>query len=199
MTTAQTKLETSAAAPRRYDTVAMSLHWLVAVAVLINIGLGLYMGELPRTDPMKFEIIQLHKSIGLLVLLLSVALVTWRMTHRIPPLPAAMTPPLKVLARMVHGLLYTLILALPLFGWMMVSSSPAGRPIPFFGLFHWPAIWFLADLSQVDKKAIVGVFAEGHEFLAWIMIALVPLHVGGALWHQYVAKDDVLKRMLPWG
>ncbi len=187
----------AAAAPARYDAVAIALHWSVAAVVLTNLALGLYMGELARTDPMKFEIVQLHKSIGLLTLVLSLGLVTWRMTHRIPTLPAAMNTTLKFLAWTIHGLLYTLIVALPLFGWMMVSASPAGRPIPFFGLFNWPALWFLADLGKPDKKAIVGVFGEGHELLAWTMIALVAVHIAGALWHHFWARDNVLTRMLP--
>ena len=195
-----TTASNSAASPRlRYDNVAMTLHWLIAAAVLLNIGLGLYMGDLPRTDPMKFEIIQLHKSVGLTVLLLSVLRVIWRLMHPVPPLPAGMNPTLKFVARGTHVLLYLLILALPLTGWMMVSTSPRGGAIPFFGLFDWPAIGPLAAMALSDKKALVEVFAETHETLAWIMIALVPLHVAGALYHQFVRRDGGLMRMFPGG
>lgn len=200
MTIADTKLEISDAARRtRYHGVMMSLHWLIAAAVLTNIGLGLYMGTLARTDPMKFEIIQLHKSVGLTVLILSIAIVIWRLTHRAPPLPAGMAPPLKLLASAVHVLLYVLIVALPLTGWLMVSSSPHGGSLSYFGLFDWPLIGFLAHMAQPDKKALVGTFAETHETLAWIMIGLVPLHVVGALWHQFFGSESVMRRMVPWG
>lgn len=187
------------AAPTHYDGVAMTLHWLVALAVLLNIGLGLYMGDLPRGDPMKFEIIQLHKSTGLTVLVLSIVFVIWRLTHRVPPLPSTMAVPLKYLARAAHVLFYILILALPLAGWMMVSSSPRGGPIPFFGLFDWPPVGFLAGMALPDKKLWVGTFAETHETLAWIMMALIALHLGAVAYHQVVRHDGVLKRMLPGG
>jgi cytochrome b561 len=186
-------------APTRYDGIAMTLHWLVALAVLVNLGLGLYMVNLPRSDPTKLEIVPLHMSIGLTVLVISIVIIAWRLTHRVPPLPADMAAPLKLLARSAHLLFYVLILALPLAGWMMVSSSPRGGAVPFFGLFKWPPLGFLAGMALPDKKVWVGTFAETHETLAWIMIGLVVLHLGAVVYHQIVRHDGVLKRMLPGG
>ena len=180
----------------RYDTVAIMLHWLIALAVLINIGLGLYMGDLPRSDPMKFPIIQLHKSIGLTVLVLSLIRVAWRLVNPVPPLPADMSPAQKALARTVQVLLYLLIIVIPLSGWMMVSASPLGLPTSFFGLFDWPHIWFLADMTRDSKKAIVESFAESHELLAWTAIILIPLHFAAALYHHFVRRDGVMKTMM---
>lgn len=181
----------------RYDSVAMTLHWLIALAVLLNIGLGLYMGDLPRSDPMKFQIVQLHKSIGLTVLILSLLRVAWRLTHTIPALPSEMGAAMKALARTAQVLLYVLMIILPLTGWLMVSSSPLGLPTSYFGLFDWPHIWFLADMARESKKELVEVFEESHELLAWIAIGLIGLHVVGALYHQHVRRDGVLKSMLP--
>ena len=198
MTVTETKPRTAGTAPRgRYDGVMMTLHWLVALAVLTNIGLGLYMGDLPRSDPMKFAIVQLHKSIGLTVLVLSVAIILWRLSHRAPSLPQAMAPVLKLLARATQVLLYVLIFVLPLTGWFMVSSSPRGGALSWFGVFDWPLVGFLSGMAQSDKKIWVHNFAETHETLAWIMIGLAALHILGALWHQFVARDGVMKEMLP--
>ena len=83
----------------RYGSVAMTFHWIIAILVIVNIGFGLYMGDLPRTDPNKFMIVQLHKSIGLTVLILSIARLGWRLMNPVPPLPLGMNPVLRLGAR----------------------------------------------------------------------------------------------------
>lgn len=181
----------------RYGTVAMSLHWLIAALVIANICLGLYFADLPHSDPNKFFLTQTHKSIGLTVLLLSLARLLWRLVNPVPPLPRGMSRPLRILARGTHFLLYFLIIAIPLSGWALVSSSPLGLPTLYFGLFQWPHIAFLADLARDQKKLLVQNFATIHIVLAWSAIVLIPIHVAGALFHQFVRGDDVLKRMLP--
>ncbi len=183
----------------RYSNVAIALHWLIAFAILVNIALGLYMADLPNSDPTKFQIVQFHKSVGLTVLVLSLMRVAWRLVNSVPPLPADMNPLLKRVARLTQFLLYALILAIPLSGWLMVSTSPLGLPTSYFGLFHWPHVWFLAEMTRASKKAIIGIFVETHEFLAWSAIVLVTLHVAGALYHRLIRRDGVLKSMLPGG
>ena len=96
-----------------------------------------------------------------------------------------------------HFALYFLIIAIPLAGWSMVSSSSLGLPTPYFGLFSWPNIWFLADLPAVTKAANLGLFKDIHSLLAFLAIGLVSLHVLAALYHQFIRRDDVLKRMVP--
>jgi cytochrome b561 len=181
----------------RYGSVAMTLHWLIALAVIVNICLGLYMSDLPSSDPDKFWIVQLHKSVGLSVLVLSVTRLLWRLVNPVPPLPGTMSPFLRFVARATHVLLYVLIIFIPLSGWAMVSSSPLGLPTMYFGLFQWPHISFLADLTRAQKIPLQHEFRFIHTYLAWSAIALVPLHVVGALYHQFVRGDDILKRMLP--
>lgn len=185
------------AAQARYSGVAITLHWLIALAVLINIAAGLYMSGLEDGSPVQYALLQLHQSVGLTVLVLSVVRVVWRLVHPVPPLPADMAPLLKWAAHGAHFLLYVLILALPLTGWIMVSSSLHPPPASYFGLFDWPHIWFLADLSHAAKGTVAEIFEETHETLAWIMIVLVPLHVAAALYHHFVRRDPVLVRMLP--
>lgn len=181
----------------RYGSVAMTLHWLIALCVLVNLGLGLYMADLPRSDPDRFMLFQTHKSIGLTVLVLSLLRLGWRLINPIPPLPRGMNSLLRFASRATHFLLYFMIVAIPLAGWAMVSSSPLGLATPYFGLFSWPNISFLADLPRATKMHNVDLFLETHELLADLTIGLIALHVLGALYHQFLRRDDVLRRMIP--
>ena len=181
----------------RYGTVAMSLHWLIAIAVLFNIALGYYMGDLPRSDPDRFWIIQFHKSTGLSILVLSVARLLWRVVNPMPALPEHMAKWERMLARGVHYIFYVLIIAIPLAGWAMVSSSTRGLPTMWYGLFEWPRIPFLADLSLDQKHYFGGIFESTHNTLAVVAIVLIALHVAAALKHQFWDRDTVMSRMLP--
>jgi cytochrome b561 len=186
----------------RYGSVAMTLHWLIALAILTNIGLGLYHAYYipddapPDVQKFGFQIIQLHKSIGLTILVLSVARLLWRLVNPVPPLPAGMSPALRFVAHATHFLLYFLIIAIPLSGWAFVSASRLGLPTNYFGIFHWPSLWFLADLPRATKHALHPYLDATHTVLAWSAIVLIPIHVLGALYHQF-RGDDVLKRMVP--
>ncbi len=172
----------------RYGSVAMFLHWTIALLLVGNICLGLYFSDLPRSDPTLFPLAQIHKSIGLTVLVLSIARVLWRLVNPVPPLPSDMSPGLKFVARATHFLLYVLIVAIPLTGWLMVSTSRLGLPTPFFFLFDWPSLPRIGEHEQWETA---------HVVLAWSAIVLVPIHVAGALYHHFVRRDTVLKRMLP--
>ncbi|HSC17380.1 MAG TPA: cytochrome b [Rhizomicrobium sp.] len=182
----------------RYGTGAMIFHWLIAALLIANICLGLYFADLPRSDPWKFELTQLHKSIGLTVLVLSVLRLVWRLTHRVPPLPADMDWGLRVAARASHYLFYFLIIAIPLSGWIMVSASTLGLPTNYFHLFHWPNLWFMTDLPRAQKIGLHEPLESVHNVLAWSAIVLIPLHVLAALYHQYIRHDELLLRMLPY-
>jgi cytochrome b561 len=181
----------------RYGTVAMTLHWLIAVAVIANIAVGLIMSDLPRGDPTKFQLIAWHKSIGLTVLTLSVLRLVWRWVNPVPPPPVGLSPLLKFAGRAAHVLLYFLIIAVPLAGWLMVSVASMGHPTPVFGLFGWPSFPILADMTRSVGHPYHEAFETTHVVLAWSMIVLIPLHIAAALYHQFVRGDDVLIRMLP--
>lgn len=181
----------------RYGQVAMTLHWLIALAVILNVCLGLYVADLPSSDPIQFPLIQFHKSVGLTVLVLSLARLAWRLVNPIPPLPASMSPALRTLARGTHYLLYFLIVAIPLSGWVFVSASPLGLPTIYFNLFQWPHIPLLAELPRAQKVVLRPELFAVHKYLAWSAIVLVPVHITGALYHQFMRGDDILKRMLP--
>jgi cytochrome b561 len=181
----------------RYGNVAMALHWLIAAAILFNLGLGILVANfMSNQNPRHFAYIQFHKSVGLTILVLSLARLAWRIVNPVPPLPDAMGPGLKVLARGTHYLLYFLIIAIPLAGWALVSASPLGLPTPWFGLFHWPNLPLLADLTRAQKTPLRHEFLSIHKYLAFSAIGLIPVHIAGALYHQF-RGEDVLRRMVP--
>jgi cytochrome b561 len=176
----------------RYGAVAVGLHWLVALLIAGMIGLGFAMVryfEAPAELATKFTLYQWHKSFGITILALALLRLGWRQLNPVPPLPGTLRPWERVLARGTHAALYGLLLATPLAGWVMASASslPTGE---VFGLFTLPAL-------VGSDEAMYGIAREVHEILAWSLVAVVALHVAGALKHHFVLKDDVLLRMLP--
>jgi cytochrome b561 len=180
----------------RYGNVAMALHWLIALLAIGNLCSGLTFAELMSHDnPWRFTIIQTHKSIGLTILVLSVIRLIWRLMNPVPPLPLEMSTLLKFVARLTHYLFYFLIIAIPLAGWLLVSASPSGIPTMYFGLFAWPNLPFFDGLARPERAHYAHTFAAAHSYMAFLTIALVLLHVAGALYHQFIRHDNVMRRM----
>jgi cytochrome b561 len=176
----------------------MAFHWVIAAAILFMLWLGPFMASLPETDPRQFPLFQVHKSIGLTILLASLARLAWRLLNPVPSLPGGMPRWERVAARTVRGLFYVLMIGVPLLGWATVSSAPLGIPTMWFGLLEWPHIPFLAALPRADKRVIEPFLMDTHAILAFAMLALVVLHVLAALKHHFRDRDNVLKHMLPW-
>lgn len=172
----------------RYSTPAIVLHWLVALLIFAGFPLGLYMVDLPLS-PDKLKLYSYHKWIGITVLLLVAVRVSWRLTHVPPPLPASVAAWQRQASAVVHGLLYGLMIAIPLSGWMM--SSAKGFPVVWFGVLQLP------DLVGKDK-ALGDLLAEVHTILNFTLLALVVLHVGAALQHHFIERQPFLQRM-GWG
>jgi cytochrome b561 len=181
---------------KRYGNVAVTLHWLIALAIIGMLILGKYMADLPNSDPSKFDLIQLHKSFGISILALSVLRLVWRLVNKVPPLPAQMPTWERYAAHASHFLLYVLMIGIPLSGWAMVSASPLGIPTIWFGQFEIPHLPGLQGLA--DQRATEDQLKEVHELLGNLMIALLLIHVGAALKHHLWDRDDVLTRMLPF-
>src|SRR5215831_17128618 len=176
----------------------MTFHWVIALLIATNLGLGFYFANVMDShNPSFFAVVQLHKSIGLTVLSLSVLRLAWRLVNPIPPLPNDFSAGMRFVARGTHYLFYFLIIAVPLFGWATVSTSPRGTPTMYFGLFQWPHLPVLSTLPRAAKRAYVAILADTHAYLAYSALGLLLLHVGAALWHHVVRRDSVLKRMLP--
>ena len=181
----------------RYGSIAMLLHWLIAAMVLINVCLGLYFVTLPTDFPGKSLFTQTHKSIGLTILMLSIFRLVWRWLNPQPPLPGNMGPLLRFGSKAVHWLFYFLLIAIPLAGWCIVSVSPLSITTIYFGTFKWPHIGFLNSLAMDQRRALLPYFVNTHNTLAFLALALIVLHTIAALYHHFVMKDDVLRRMLP--
>jgi cytochrome b561 len=180
----------------RYGNVAMLLHWLIAIAIVTLLIVGRYMHGLSNDDPSKFMLYQLHKSTGLTVLLLTMARIAWRLFNPPPALPATMAFWERWAAHSTHFAFYALMLAVPLSGWWVASTSSSGIPTVWFGLFevpNLPAPQDLHDLKEMHEEA-----EETHELLGNLIILLLILHVGAALKHHFWDRDNVLKRMLPF-
>jgi cytochrome b561 len=183
---------------QRYGSVAIALHWLIALLILLNIAVGFWFNEIMnRHDGARFAVVQFHKSIGLTVLVLSVARLVWRLMNPVPRLPADLAPPMKALARVTHYALYILMIVVPLLGWMVVSASRTGIPTMYFGKILWPNLAFIADLPRDQKIADGQLYASGHLVAAYLLLALVIGHAIAAIYHHVALKDGVLVRMLP--
>ena len=169
----------------RYTTPAVVLHWLVALLIFVAFPLGVYMHELPLS-PDKLRLYSYHKWIGVSVLLLVAIRLVWRLTHTPPPLPASVAAWQRHASTIVHGLLYLLMIAIPLSGWLM--SSAKGFQTVWFGVLPLP------DLVGRDK-ALGDVLADVHKFLNFTLLALVVLHVAAALRHHFIERQPFLQRM----
>lgn len=169
----------------RYSTPAIVLHWLTALLIFVAFPLGVYMHELPLS-PGKLKLYSYHKWIGITLLMLVALRVTWRLTHTPPPLPADMAAWQRRASQAVHGLLYLLMIAIPLSGWLM--SSAKGFPTVWFGVLPLP------DL--VEKNRELGDLLAGvHQALNFTLLALVIMHVGAALQHHFIERRPFLQRM----
>jgi cytochrome b561 len=181
----------------RYGTVAMALHWLTALGILTLIVLGLAMTRMPPGSLRQFSWYQLHKSVGITVLVLTLLRVAWRLGHRPPPLPPGMAAVERLAARGTHLAFYLLLLGMPLTGWALVSASPFNLPTVLYGVLPLPHLPVLSTLAPADKAPVANVFASVHDAAAFVLIALLGLHVAAALFHHFVRRDGVLTGMLP--
>ncbi len=177
--------------PQRYTRTAIALHWVLALALLGMVGMGLYMTGLPFS-PQRLKLYNWHKLAGITVLALSALRLLWRLTHRPPALPgyvAQAMPPWQHWAHHgTHHVLYVLFFTVPLLGW--AYSSAAGFPIVFLGL------WQLPDFVPVSKE-LADAIKPWHKFSAYGLTALAALHIAAALKHQFIDRDRLLARMWP--
>lgn len=207
----------------RYTRVAIVLHWLIAGFIVFNLSLGFFMeGFAP---PLKMAVVGLHVSSGMSVLVLSMVRVLWRLTHRPPEHTPPLQGWEAGASHIVHFLLYGAMVLMPLSGWAILSSHPApgtagfaaeqaAMPAPPAGVKRPPAgggiqVWWIASLPSLGpvqnigaepgglpaQKALHDDLAAWHSLGGWIMIALLVLHIGGALKHQYIDRMRLLQRM----
>ncbi len=190
---------------KRYTAVAIVLHWAIAIAIILNLGIGWWMHEAIDAAASRAQAVtafQLHKSIGLLVLVLSFLRLAWRWLNPPPPLPATMGPASRRLAVLVHWLFYALMIAVPLTGWVMVSlqwrgDAPLNVPTLWFGLFEVPHLFALHESAAELRAGWWATALSSHELLANLTALLLIAHIAAALIHHFYHHDDVLARMFP--
>ncbi len=177
--------------PEKYNLTSRVFHWLIALMIFVLFGVGLYMSGLPDDHPSRGSLYGLHKASGFLLIWLVVARILWTaVLTRAPAMPDALPARDVKIHKAVIGLLYLLMLIVPVSGFLM--STFAGFPVDFFGLFEVPLLF-------EKNRQLGGFFHEVHEYAPWLLMGLVVLHVLGAVRHRLAdpgGPTDVLKRML---
>jgi cytochrome b561/polyisoprenoid-binding protein YceI len=187
--------EPAAAGSARYPIPAIALHWLIAAAIVLQVVLS-YRITGPHT-PESFAVTQLHKSIGITILLLSLARLGWRLANPPAPLPTTLARWEVVLARVVHVGFYGIMIGMPLTGWLMVSASRIALPTLLYGTVPWPNLP-VSHLAPAARMAWHDFAEAGHGLLGDLIYVLLALHVAGALKHQLFSRDEpILARMAP--
>lgn len=164
----------------RYNNVAIALHWLLAALLVAQIYVGWTFGDMPR-GPERGEWFAWHKTLGVTILLLSLVRLGWRIANPPPPLPADMPSWEKAASRAVHVLFYVILIGLPLTGWAAISAGRDGGTTELLGGAPWP---FLPGVPEDARDALGGA----HGVLVKTTYALILLHVGAALKHQFIDK-----------
>ena len=175
--------------PETYGALAKFLHWSIVILIIAQYVIIEAAEDLPD-GPAKLQAVGNHKSLGMLILGLALVRIAWKVANRGQPRPVPMPRLQTIAAAAGHGLLYLLILAQPITGWMM--SSAANYPVTFFGLFQFPAI-------VAPNEGAHEAYEDVHEFLFNAIVVIAVVHVLAALYHHFVQKDDTLRRMLPFG
>ncbi|MGX7926548.1 cytochrome b [Tsuneonella sp. HG094] len=168
----------------RYNAVARTLHWTIALLVVFNLASGLVNEALENT----VRLIPLHKAVGLTILVLTLVRIGWRLTWARPPYPVTMSRAEVGAAQAVHVIFYILMLAMPLTGYVMASAGK--YPLEWFGLFDVPKAAIVRD------SAVYTLSRTAHGLFGWLFLGLALLHVAAALRHHFVLRDEVLRRML---
>lgn len=181
----------------RYTGVAIAFHWLIALGIVINVTLPWLWPHL--ADDRVRPAIDLHKSIGITILGLAIMRLLWRLTHRPPPMPTTYQKWEIGAAHVTHWLLYALIFAMPLTGWIMDSAykDAATHPMFLFGLFEWPRIGTILSLPPATRDAVHDGFGASQVYLSYLLYTLSAFHIGGALKHEWIDRHRELRRMMP--
>jgi cytochrome b561 len=171
----------------RYSPIAQTLHWLIALLIVVQFVLAKMAAHLPL-GMRKLSLLAEHKSIGMTVLVLALVRLGWRLTHTPPPLPGKMRRVERWLAKASHISFYLILFAMPLSGWLM--SSAKNYSVSWFGAFTWPNL-IGPNESAFDRLRTL------HHLMGSVLLAISSLHVLAALKHHFWNRDDVLVRMLP--
>ncbi len=176
---------------QRYHSTVIILHWVMALCFILMLASGLFFQfDLIADKSLKFKMYQWHKSLGVLLMFALVLRVAARLMFKAPKLPNKIPKKDQVLSKLGHLAMYGFMIAMPVTGWVMVSSSPYGLPTVVFDMFTWPHIPGLASDTEINSLSKFG-----HKWLGWAFIALIILHVAAVVVHLKKEKINLLKRM----
>ena len=172
----------------RFTRTAILMHWLVGLLLLGQFAFGVLLEDIPRNTPARGFYVNMHKSMGILLGLLILLRLFWRLSHRPPALPLSMPAWQQRVAHASHTALYACMLLMPLSGYLASNFSKHG--INFFNTWKW-APW------GSDDKALYTLFNQTHQLTAWLLAALVALHLLAVVKHALIDRDHLLSRMWP--
>jgi cytochrome b561 len=170
-----------------YSAAARTFHWMTAALVLTMIPIGITMANFDLGGAVEDPMYHLHRSIGALVMVITVVRLIYRLGHPAPPLPADMPAWQHATALATHWALYALLIAQPIVGWIATSAYRA--PVLFFWLFDLPPIW------REDRPFSEAMFVV-HRSMGIFIATLICVHIAAALYHHFILRDGVLKRMV---
>ena len=172
----------------RYSNAAVTLHWLTAVLIVVQVWLGFTFADMPK-GPARMEVFTWHKSVGVTILLLALIRLAVRLKNPPPPFPLELSRWERIVAVWNHRMFYVLIIVLPLTG--LIAVSGRGATTALVGGIPFPTV---PGMSEAGSELSGGI----HEVLVFVTIALLVLHIGAALKHQFVDRSRVAGRMPPF-
>jgi len=174
--------------PHRWGIVQQTLHWFIVIAAITQLTLGFTFANLAQGEPARATVFAAHATLGLIILAVMLVRLGWRLGNPVPRLPDTLEPWQKRLALSTHWLLYLLLIGMPIGGYLLVNAH--GHGVPFFGT-ELPAL-------IPPNEALEEVIESMHVGGAFAIIGLVILHVAGALRHEFILRDNTLRRMTPF-
>jgi cytochrome b561 len=171
---------------QRFNPLQRTLHWVMAVCILAMLFIGV--GMVSTVAPKYLTLVNIHKPLGILILILALIRLVVRLTYGAPPLPVDLPEPMKLAAYLSHYALYALMIAMPLIGWAMLSA--ANYPVTL-----WPSLW-LPPIAP-PSASLHTLLWNAHFYLAFLFFALILMHLAAALFHALVRRDEVFYSMAP--
>ncbi len=172
---------------RPYHPVSRLFHWAVVALLAMQVTIALVLPSiLPKAD--EDRLTAWHLSVGSAILLVMLLRLAWRLSHPPPAPPADLPPSLRLLSRATHWAFYAILVVLPVLGW--TAASAFGATVRLFGLIPLPAL-------VAPNKPFAEAVGDVHATVAFVLLALIALHVAGALYHAVIKRDGVVRRMLP--
>jgi cytochrome b561 len=171
-----------------WGSVARAFHWILGLTIIGMLAFGWWMNHIPAR-PDRFFYRSIHADIGYLLLALMALRLVWRWINPVPAMPADTSKWERIAARVGHFALYAVVFLVIMLGWAHSGARPQGDYGSFFGLFHVP------QFTSPDK-ATADAFEDRHIYAAYVLLALIVIHLGAAAWHHFIKRDRVAVRMV---